>query len=117
MHIESIRSYCLSKKGVTESMPFDDKTLVFKVAGKIFALTNLNFVPLRLNLKCDPEKAIDLRERFESVLPGYHMNKKHWNTIEVTGEISKGLLNHLIDHSYDLVKSKLSKRVCEDHIL
>lgn len=111
MHIESIRLYCISKKAVSESMPFDDKTLVFKVAGKIFALINLNSNPLRLNLKCDPEKAIDLRDRFESILPGYHSNKKHWNTIVVTGEISKVLLHHLIDHSYDLVKAKLPKKI------
>jgi len=72
MDIESIRMYCISKKAVIECMPFDDKTLVFKVAGKIFALAALDAYPLRLNLKCDPEKAIDLRERFESVRPGYH---------------------------------------------
>ena len=95
MDIESIRNYCISKKAVTECMPFDDKTLVFKVADKIFALAALAAYPLRLNLKCDPEKAIDLREQFESVRPGYHSNKKHWNTIEVNGEIPKEALNDL----------------------
>lgn len=114
MDIESIRIYCISKKAVTEGMPFDDKTLVFKVADKIFALAAY---PLRLNLKCDPEKAIDLRERFESVRPGYHSNKKHWNTIEVNGEIAKEALYELIDHSYNLVIAKLTKKVREKYLL
>ena len=117
MDIESIRNYCISKKAVTECMPFDDKTLVFKVADKIFALAALAAYPLRLNLKCDPEKAIDLRERFESVSPGYHSNKKHWNTIEVNGEIPKEALHELIDHSYNLVIAKLKKKVREKYLL
>ena len=117
MDIESIRMYCISKKAVKECMPFDDKTLVFKVAGKIFALAVLDTHPLRLNLKCDPEKAIDLRERFESVRPGYHSNKKHWNTIEVNGEIPKEALYELIDHSYNLVIAKLTKKVREKYLL
>jgi len=117
MDIESIRMYCISKKAVTECMPFDDKTLVFKVAGKIFALAALDAYPLRLNLKCDPEKAIDLRESFESVRPGYHSNKKHWNTIEVNGEIPKEVIYELIDHSYILVISKLTKMVREKYLL
>ena len=99
MHIESIRLYCISKKAVSESMPFDDKTLVFKVAGKIFALINLNSHPLRLNLKCDPEKAIDLRDRFESILPGYHSNKKHWNTIILDGSVPQGEIERMIENS------------------
>jgi len=111
MNTESIRNYCLSKKSAEESLPFNETTLVFKVAGKIFALANLNSQPLRINLKCEPEKALDLRERFESVRPGYHMNKKHWNTIEVNGEISKELLINLIDHSYELVLEKLPEKV------
>ena len=114
MDIESIRMYCISKKAVTEGMPFDDKTLVFKVAGKIFALAAY---PLRLNLKCDPEKAIDLRERFESVRPGYHMNKTHWNTIEINGEVSRDLIFKLIDHSYNLVIAKLTKKIRDDYFL
>ena len=117
MDIESIRMFCISKKAVTESMPFDDKTLVFKVVGKIFALAVLDTHPLRLNLKCDPEKAIDLRERFESVRPGYHSNKKHWNTIEVNGEINKEVLYELIDDSYNLVIAKLTKKVREKYLL
>ena len=117
MDIESIRNYCISKKAVTECMPFDDKTLVFKVAGKIFALAALAEHPLRLNLKCDPEKAIDLRERFESVRPGYHSNKKHWNTIKINGEVPRDLLIKLIDHSYTLVIAKLTKKVRENNLL
>ena len=117
MDIESIRNYCISKNAVTESMPFDDKTLVFKVAGKIFALANLDTHPLRINVKCDPEKAVDLRERFESVRPGYHMNKKHWNTIEINGEVSRDLIFKLIDHSYNLVIAKLTKKIRDDYFL
>ena len=98
-------------------MPFDDKTLVFKVAGKIFALAALDTHPFRLNLKCDPEKAIDMRERFESVRTGYHSNKKHWNTIEVNGEIPQEALYELIDHSYNLVIAKLTKKVREKYLL
>ena len=117
MDIESIRMFCISKKAVTESMPFDDKTLVFKVVDKIFALAALDVHPLRINLKCDPEKAIDLRERFESVQPGYHSNKKHWNTIEVNGEINKEVLYELIDDSYNMVIAKLTKKVREKYLL
>ena len=117
MDIESIRMYCILKKAVTECMPFDDKTLVFKVAGKIFALAVLDTHPLRLNLKCDPEKAIDLRERLESVRPGYHSNKKHWNTIEVNGEIPEKVIYKLIDHSYNLVIAKLTKKMRQKYLL
>ena len=109
MDIESIRMYCISKKAVTECMPFDDKTLVFKVANKIFALAALAAYPLRLNLKCDPEKAIDLRERFESVRPGYHSNKKHWNTI-VLENLPITFIKEWIDQSYSLVWQKLPKK-------
>ena len=117
MDIESVREYCISKKAAAESMPFDDTTLVFKIAGKIFALASLDTHPLRINLKCDPEKAVDLRERFESVRPGYHMNKTHWNTIEINGEVPRDLLIKLIDHSYNLVKAKLTKKVREKYLL
>ena len=117
MDIESIRIYCISKNAVKECMPFDDKTLVFKVAGKIFALATLEAHPLRLNLKCDPEKAIELRECFESVRPGYHSNKKHWNTIEVNGEIPQEALYKLIDHSYNLVIAKLTKKLRKKYLL
>ena len=81
MNIEQIREYCLKKKGVTEEFPFDEETLVFKVMGKIFLLASLDSIPLQFNLKCKPEKAIELREEYEAVRPDYHMNKRHWNTI------------------------------------
>lgn len=117
MDIESIRQYCLSKKATTEGFPFDDNTLVFKVAGKIYLATNLNAVPLRITLKCDPEKAIDLRERYESIIPGYHSNKKHWNTMILNGEVSKDIVIKLIDHSYKMVVVKLSKKVRKENLL
>jgi predicted DNA-binding protein (MmcQ/YjbR family) len=106
MNIELLRDYCLSKPGVTESFPFGEETLVFKVYGKIFALANLEGDPT-LNLKCDPSLALDLRERFASVLPGYHMNKKHWNTILLDGSIPDREVFSWIDHSYELVSGKL----------
>jgi predicted DNA-binding protein (MmcQ/YjbR family) len=102
MDIESLREYCLSKKFVTESLPFGIDTLVFKVNGKIFALVNLDG-DLSINLKCDPALAIDLREKYTSVTPGYHMNKKHWNTILLDGSIPDKDVLSWIDHSYDLV--------------
>ncbi len=106
MDIESLRDYCISKENVTESLPFGDDTLVFKRNGKIFALVNLEG-DLSINLKCDPALAIDLRERHPSVTPGYHMNKKHWNTIYIDGTIPDRDIFSWIDHSYDLViKSK-----------
>lgn len=110
MNIEEFREYCLSKKAVTESFPFDETTLVFKVAGKMFALTDIE-PPFSVNLKCDPERAIELRETYASVLPGYHMNKQHWNTIEVDGSIPDKLIYEWTDHSYDLVVQSLSKAI------
>ena len=109
MNIESIREYCLLKPGVEESLPFGPDTLVFKSSGKIFLLTSLDSEELRFNVKCDPDKAIELREEFSCVLPGYHMNKKHWNTIVVDGSASSKQLNEWIDHSYELVNSKKKK--------
>ena len=109
MDIETIREYCLSKKGVTESFPFDEVTLVFKVLEKMFLLTNLEG-DFTINVKCDPEKAIEYREIYTSVLPGYHMNKKHWNTIDIDGTISDDMVKNLIDESYDLVVMKLTKK-------
>jgi predicted DNA-binding protein (MmcQ/YjbR family) len=103
MNIEILREYCVSKKNVTESLPFGDDTLVFKVAGKIFALANLEG-DLTINLKCDPIMAIELRERYSSVIPGYHMNKKHWNTVLADGTIPDKEIFEWIDHSYNLVK-------------
>ncbi len=105
MNAEDIREYCLSKPGATESFPFGDTTLVFKAGQKIFALLRLDY-PLSVNLKCDPEKAIQLRERYPAIKPGYHMNKKHWNTIEMENLWEDTLVKSLIDHSYDLVTTK-----------
>ncbi|RMA66409.1 MmcQ/YjbR family DNA-binding protein [Ulvibacter antarcticus] len=114
MNIEEFRSYCLNKKGVTESFPFDEQTLVFKVMGKIFTITGLERLPPEVNLKCDPERAIELREEFDGVIrPGYHMNKQLWNTIEIEA-IPRDLLLELIDHSYDLIVSKLTKKLKEE---
>lgn len=109
MNIEEIREYCLKKKGVTEEFPFDEETLVFKVMSKIFFLVPLEKVPLQINLKCDPEKAIELREEYYSVQPGYHMSKKHWNTVIIDGSIPKKELFEWIDNSYELVVSGLKK--------
>lgn len=110
MNIEEFREYCLSKAGTTEHMPFDDVTLVIKVSGKMFALAGIdNFVSM--NLKCDPELAIDLRERYEGVKAGWHMSKKHWNTVSAQGDIPDHLLKEWIDHSYDQVVKKLPKKV------
>ena len=109
MNIEEYRSYCLAKKGVTEEFPFDNETLVFKVAGKMFALTDVtNFASI--NLKCDPEKAVELRDQYPAVLPGYHMNKRHWNTILMDGSVPDKLLKIWIDESYNCVINTLPKR-------
>lgn len=105
MNIETIRDYCLTKDSVTESFPFDDETLVFKVTGKIFALASLEG-DLTINLKCDPAFALELRERYPEVKPGYHMNKKHWNTISLVGSVPDREILAWIDHSYDLVRKK-----------
>lgn len=104
MNIETIREYCLSKKDVEEGFPFGDDTLVFKVKSKIFLLIGLNNDTLQFNVKCNPEKAIELREQYNSVIPGYHMNKKHWNTILIDGSVSSKLIKEWIDDSYNLVK-------------
>ncbi|MBK7130909.1 MAG: MmcQ/YjbR family DNA-binding protein [Crocinitomicaceae bacterium] len=110
MTLEDFVEYCLSKKGVTEDFPFDENTLVFKVAGKMFALTDANEFA-SINLKCDPEKAIDLREKFTAVQPGYHMNKKHWNTVTIHDDATDKLIYQWIDHSYDLVVASLPKKI------
>jgi len=109
MNIESISEYCLSKKGAFEDFPFDEETLVFKVGGKMFALIPLEKIPLQINLKCDPEKAVELREHFEDVQPGWHMSKKYWNTIILEGNIRWNDLKEWIDHSYDEVIKGLKK--------
>lgn len=114
MHIEQLRDFCLSKKGVTEEFPFDVDTLVFKVMGKMFALIPLSKWERNekwLNLKCDPEKAIELRSEYEAIKPGYHMSKKHWNTITVNEDVSDNLVLELVNHSYDSVVNGLTKKV------
>ena len=110
MNIETIRKYCLKKPVVTEDFPFDENTLVFRVMGKIFLLAAIDEIPLRINLKCDPEKAVELREEYDSVLPGYHMNKTHWNTILIDGSVpSQEILNWITD-SYMQVVHGLKKQ-------
>lgn len=114
MDLEEIRAYCLSKKGVTEDFPFDEETLVFKVMGKMFLLTNIREAEISVNLKCDPERAIEWRERYESVQPGYHMNKKRWNTVTYTGEFSERVLYAMIDHSYEAVVKGMTKKMQQE---
>ncbi|HFB99777.1 MAG TPA: MmcQ/YjbR family DNA-binding protein [Phaeodactylibacter sp.] len=109
MNIEEFRNYCLAKKGVEETFPFDETTLVFKVMGKMFALTGLENEEFRVNLKCDPDRAEALREEYGDIKPGWHMSKKHWNTVYFENELEEELLCELIDHSYDLVVKKLKK--------
>jgi len=115
MNIEDFRTYCLSKPGVEEGFPFGEGTLVLKVMGKVFALSSLTSPWFQVNLKCDPERAIELREEHESIIPGFHMNKKHWNTITFEyGNLSDKLVLELTNHSYDLVVSKLTKKLKEE---
>lgn len=109
MNVEELRLYCLDLGPVTEDMPFDDETLVFKVGGKLFCFISLAG-NLMINIKCDPEEAEELRERFPSVLPGYHMNKKHWNTVIIDGSISDNMLKVWIEKSYHLVIDKLTRQ-------
>lgn len=108
MNIEDLRDYCLSKPGTTEGLPFGKETLVFKVGGKIFLLIGLEQAN-SFNVKCDPEWAIDLREKHHEIIPGYHMNKKHWNTVYMDGSLKPTFLRELIDHSYELVRNSLPK--------
>jgi predicted DNA-binding protein (MmcQ/YjbR family) len=109
VNIEYFRDYCLAKVAVSEGFPFDHKTLVFKVGSKMFALTDVDeFVSV--NLKCDPERAVDLRENYEGIKPGYHMNKTHWNTVETGSDVPDDLLLELTDLSYQLVARSLTKK-------
>lgn len=110
MNIETLRDYCLSKKGATEDFPFDETSLVFKVMNKMFALTDLD-EDLWVNVKCDPETAIDLREQHSFVMPGFHMNKKHWNTINIDETVPDAFVIKWIDHSYELVVKSLPKKL------
>jgi predicted DNA-binding protein (MmcQ/YjbR family) len=114
MNLENLYEYCLSKKGVTEYFPFDEDTLVFKVGEKLFALTSLSQFEKgepRVNLKCNPERALELRAEFEDIQPGYHMSKMHWNTINVNRGVTDKMILELIDHSYDLVFKSLTKKI------
>jgi len=110
MNVEEIRTYTLSKENVDEGFPFGEQTLVFKVNGKIFLLVSLTSQPLQFNAKCDPEKAIELREEYNCIIPGYHMNKKHWNTIIVDNTLTSKQLKELITHSYELVNRPKKKK-------
>lgn len=111
MHIEAFREYCLAKKGVTESFPFDAHTLVFKVMNKMFAIAPLERIPPQVNLKAEPEKAQQQREEYDGrILPGYHMNKHHWNTVHIQ-QIPEPVLRGLIDDSYALIVASLPKKV------
>ena len=110
MFLDDLRNHCIGKIGVTEGFPFDQKTLVFKVFGKMFALVDVDDFDA-INLKCDPEKAIELRESFQGIQPGFHMNKTHWNSVYLNEDVSDQLLVELIDHSYELVYASLPKKV------
>jgi predicted DNA-binding protein (MmcQ/YjbR family) len=112
LNLEELREYCLQKPGVTEGLPFGEDTLVFKVGEKMFLLTGIS-AGNQFNVKCDPELAIELRERYTEVQPGYHMNKKLWNTVHMDGSLTQKQLHEMIDHSYDLVFSGLPKKIHE----
>jgi predicted DNA-binding protein (MmcQ/YjbR family) len=115
MNIEEFRNYCMGKKGVTEEFPFDETTLVFKVMGKMFALTSLDRIPLQASLKCDPERALELRETYDGrITAAYHMNKAHWNALDLEENLPPNLIRELVDHSYDLVVAGLTKKLRAD---
>ncbi|WP_339923861.1 MmcQ/YjbR family DNA-binding protein [uncultured Cyclobacterium sp.] len=113
MNIETFREYCLSKPGVTEDTPFDHNTLCFRIGNKIFAILDIDKFE-SVNLKCDPEQAVLLREKHDGIRPGYHMNKKHWNTVSCDGRVPSPLMLELVDHSYSLVYSSLPKKLKEE---
>ncbi len=113
MNIEAYREYCISKPGVTEGFPFDNNTLVFKVMGKMFALADVELFQ-SVNLKCDPERAIQLRESYPAIVPGYHMNKQHWNTVAMDGTVGDKLILELIDHSYELIVDSLPRKLKDE---
>ncbi|MBO0929455.1 MmcQ/YjbR family DNA-binding protein [Fibrella aquatilis] len=111
MTFDDLRTYCLSKPATTESLPFDETTLVFKVAGKMFALSDMDARPVRVSLKCDPERAAQLREEYDAIEAAFHMSKRHWNTVTFDGSLRNAMLRELIDHSYELVASGLPKAI------
>jgi predicted DNA-binding protein (MmcQ/YjbR family) len=108
-NLEELRAYCLAKPGAKETFPFDQETLVFKVLNKMFALCNIHGQPLRVNLKCEPELAVLLRQKYAAIETGYHMNKRHWNTVSLDGSIANEIIRELIDRSYELVVKSLKK--------
>jgi predicted DNA-binding protein (MmcQ/YjbR family) len=110
MNIEQLRDYCIALPAVTEEFPFGPETLVFKVKGKVFLLCGLDSEPLQFNVKCDPDTAVELREQYDAVRPGYHMNKKHWNTVLVNGSLSLQQLRQMIQDSYQLVVQSLPRK-------
>jgi len=114
MNIEELRDYCLNLRGTTEEFPFDEVTLVLKVQGKMFALIPLDNPETQISLKCDPERSITLREEYEAIVPAWHFNKKHWNTVKIDHSISGILLCELINHSYNLVVAGLPKKLREE---
>jgi predicted DNA-binding protein (MmcQ/YjbR family) len=114
MNIETLQQYCLAKKGVTETLPFGPDNLVFKVGGKMFLLASLDATPLQFNVKCDPEEAVLLRDTHACVIPGYHMNKKHWNTIVADGSVGDKQLLQWIDASYNLVFHSLPQKLKQE---
>ena len=114
MNLETFYEYCLSKKAVTEHFPFDEDTLVFKVGGKMFALSSLKQWEKQepsVNLKCDPERALELRANYDAIIEGYHMSKIHWNTVAINQDVPDAMLKALIDHSYDLIFKSLTKKI------
>jgi predicted DNA-binding protein (MmcQ/YjbR family) len=111
MNVEDLRDYCIAKKGVEECFPFDETTLVFKVLGKVFLLCGIDSNPLQFNVKCEPAKAIELRENYSCVIPGYHMNKTHWNSIICDGQASDNIIKSWIDDSYNLIVASLTKKL------
>jgi len=111
MDLETFREYCLKKPHAAEATPFGEDVLVFKVGGKMFALMSLDEIPATVNLKCDPDRALELRDRYEQVRPGYHMNKKHWNTVEIDSGLPETELRKMVDHSYELVVQSLPRTV------
>lgn len=113
MDIERYREYCIAKPGVTEGFPFDEQVLVFKVMGKMFALTDVDSFEY-INLKCDPERAVELREQYDAIRPGYHMHKAQWNSVYMDGSLPDTLVLELIDHSYELIVAKLTKKLREE---
>lgn len=113
MHADTFRAYCLRKPGVAEETPFGPDHLVYKVGGKMFALLGLDEIPTSVNLKCNPDRALELRDRYDGVTPGYHMNKKHWNTVTLGGGVPEAEVKKMVDHSYDLVVQSLPKKARE----